>query len=56
MIKMSPIILWEAAKTVLRGKLIQLASTFKKARTAKCIKLENKVDVYVEKNMKKVKA
>lgn len=40
----SPIILWEAAKAVLRGKLIQLASTFKKARTAKRIELENKVD------------
>lgn len=40
----SPIILWEAAKAVLWGKSIQLASTFKKARTAKRIELENKVD------------
>lgn len=38
----SPIILWLAA--VLRRKIIQLVSTFKKARTAKRIELENKVD------------
>lgn len=40
----SPIILWEEAKAVLRGKIIQLASISKKASTAKRIELEKKVD------------
>lgn len=40
----SPIILWEGAKAVLRGKIIQLASISKKVRVAKRLELEKKVD------------
>lgn len=40
----SPNILWDTAKAVLRGKIIQLASTFKKARIAKRMELEKKID------------
>lgn len=42
---MSPTVLWEGAKCVLRGNIIAICSRLKKERIAEQLELENKIRV-----------
>lgn len=43
MIMMSPSILWEGGKAVIRGEIIEISSRLKRARLKKQKELENKI-------------